>query len=403
LRSSPFVLSVACAAALWGCERAAPDTSARAALIASPVGDAPTTAGLTAPPADELLRALKLDPIESFPSCHDIFEHDGTPRTPFPVEDEARLGKMLFGCQVEAYHLAPDGSRLMAYALPQRRDGATSLDLRLVRWDKDGALVWSQVMDRSERSASYLATFRGASVADLPPYLSCATTLWDTAVQLLCVQRGDGAVRLNQTLPTWSGIVPVGLDKSLFIADHSGLRRLYPYTGEEQRFVRLLEPGGGKLAMYVHDGQTLYFAPGREAPWQITAYDMATGQQRWLRQLAAQPSSTWAHASAAHKLVLIMAGEQVLGLDAETGALRFKLQVGADAPPVAWGEDTLYVLARRPESSNIVWALDPRTGQARWAAPAPPGTLRLGWSSGRLLLGSVRSIQAVAEVTEAEP
>jgi outer membrane protein assembly factor BamB len=397
------LIALCAALALMGCERSPAPTPPPVSAAPRSVGEAKLVGDLRKPPPDALLRAFKLAATEVFPSCHDIFEHEGAPHEIFPVEEEARLGAMLFGCQVEGYKRAEDGSRLMAYALPQRVGEGTSLDMRLVRWDKDGKRLWSQSMDRSAHSATFQATFRGASVADLAPHLSCGATLWDTGVQALCVNREDGQVRWSGELHLWSGFAPVGVGKSLFVADHSGLRKLYPYTGEEQRFVRLAEPGGGKLALYIADAGALYFAPNREAPWRVVAYDMASGEPRWERLMAGGAHAGWGHASDVHKVVLVLSDAQIVALDAATGDALWSLDAGSDTPPIAWGDELVYVLARRPESSNLVWALEPRTGVVRWVAPAPAGTLRLGWAAGQLHLGSVRSIQTVLAVEEAAP
>jgi hypothetical protein len=400
--SSSHLIALCALSALCACERpAAP--SLKQADPARPVGLASSIGSLRETPPEAQLRAFKLAATEVLPSCHDIFEHDGAPHVRFPVEDEARLGAMLFGCQVEAQLRGADGSRLMAYALPQRVGEGTSLDMRLVRWSAAGERMWAQTMDRSAHSATFEATFRGASAADLAPHLSCGATLWDTGVQVLCVNREDGQVRWGGELHLWSGIVPVGVGKSLFVADHSGLRKLYPYTGEEQRFTRLAEPGGGKQSLYIHDAATLYFAPNREEPWRIVAYDMEAGEPRWERVMAAGAHAGWGHASDTHRVVLVLSGEQIVALDAATGDALWSLGAGSDTPPVAWGDELVYVLARRPESSNLVWALEPRTGAVRWVAPAPAGTLRLGWAAGQLHLGSVRAIQTVLGVEEAGP
>jgi hypothetical protein len=359
------------------------------------VGESPVVARLREAPEEATLRALRLGPVESFPSCHDIFEQDGEARAVFPVEDEARLAAMLFGCQAEAYVRAADGSRLLSYALPQRQERGTAINQRVARWDAQGKLLWADQLDRSGRAATFLASFRGASVADLPPYISCAATLWDTAVQALCVGREDGAVKWRGELPVWSGMAPLGLDKSLYIADHAGLRKLYPYTGEEQRFMKLADPGGGRLALYIQDGKDLYFMSNREAPWKIVAYDMSAGEERWSRLMSGQAQASWGMASAAHGRVLVLSEEHVVALDAATGQAVWRVHVGSDSPPVVWGDALVYVLARRPESSNLLWALDPKTGGARWVAPVPAGTLRLGWDGAQVLLGSVRSIQPV--------
>ena len=210
----------------------------------------------------------------------------------------------------------------------------------------------------------------------------------------MCAQAETGEPVWQGRLPYWSGVPPQGRNKSLYVADLSGLRRVYPWTGVEMRYVEFDGPGG-RASLYVTDGERLYFSAVREGPWRLTAWSFDRMEPDWSRDLPAQPDHAWHAAFPEHDLVLIKTGHRILGIDTEDGQPRWALDVGEDAPKVAASPESIFVLVRRPEVANLLHALDPRTGEHQWWAETPTGTLRVAWHEGALMLGSVRAIQRV--------
>lgn len=326
--------------------------------------------------------------------CHVLFEEDGAPRARYPFQgDRERQAEALFGCEVEAFEELEDGRRLIAYALPARGLDVGPRDLRLAVYDGDGELSWSLRLNRSGKGAGFLSSLRGSFVADLPPHLICGGTMWEGSVQAICARAESGEAVWEGRLPYWTGIRPTPRDGSLFVADVTGLRRVYPWEGTEMRY-RRLEGSGGRASFYATDGERLFFSSGRgDAPLTLIAYDLEQMKPLWSKKLPSKLTATWGRAFPEHELLVVHTDERVIGVDTTTGEARWVFGVGRDTPPVATSKDTLYLLVRRAKGPNLLHALDPRTGEHRWWGAPPTGTLRVAARDDVLLLGSVKAVQ----------
>lgn len=357
---------------------------------------------------------------ELLPPCHELFEPDGTPQ-PWPwVGDTAGEARALFGCRPEAYEKAADGRRLVAYGVAPER-GTRGQDQRLVAYDAAGKVRWHRRIDRSAQAANFEANYRGAFVARASERITCVGTLWEGGTQVGCFEDATGEPIFSDMLPFWSGVPLLGGQNSLYGADINGLTRRYPYTGVEMRhrpFEAFGESSGarsenstgeaagrvrgGRGALYaaapgMAEGEVgrLYFAPGGDHAPALTAYDFATMRPLWSLELPGRPLVTYRHVFPAHELLVIKIGSTVYGIDTARGTPRWALEVGVDHPPIAASPEHLYLLLRREERANMLFALDPTDGQVAWAARTPGGTLDVGWHEGTLLLRSVRAVREV--------
>ena len=323
--------------------------------------------------------------------CHAYLEGlEGKPVTRFPFTEARQRAEVLFGCEVEAHEVLSDGGRALTYALPVSGAGLLeSPSMRFAVYDADGALAWSHVAKREVRGVSFASSFREGFVADLTPHLVCGGTSWESGIQALCARREGGEEVWSARLPTWSGLRPSASGKSLLVTDLLGAKLLYPYTGAERRHVKF-GGSGGRSAVYAQNADAIVFGANRGVPYTLTSYGRGTLEPLWKVQIdgaletdyGVSTKDTWVFKSK----------ERLVGLSAEDGAARWTARVGEDRAPLAASPDAIYVLVRREKGANRIFELDPKTGEARGWTPAPDGTLRIGWSDGYLLAGSVRTV-----------
>ncbi len=339
---------------------------------------------------------LELTEPKVWGACHKLFENAArdVPHTQYPfAQDAAEEALALVGCEIEAYTRTRDGRRLLAYGLPRDDTTGGGKDLRVAVYGEDDTLQWHTRIDRSSRGgSSFAAAQRGSFIVDVPPYLVCAGTMWEGSVQTSCIKTETEEVVWDGSLSYWSGIAPQAFDKSLFAADMTGLRKVYPWSGVERRF-RRFEESGGRSSYYATDGTRLFYADNREAPFVMTAYSFEMMKPLWTRQLPGKLDPIWSAAYADHAIALLHHSEQIIAFDAATGAALWTLHVGEDTPPVTADERYVYFLVRRPKLPNLLAAIEPRTGELAWWALPPTGTLRMRSRLNSLIVGSVRAVQ----------
>lgn len=336
---------------------------------------------------------------EIFPRCHEIFEDTSqlpaTPRDwPWTVHT-TKESAALFGCSPEAYQQNPDGSRHIAYGIPNP-DTHDASNLRFVAYNPDGKVHWHYLMDRSEQALNFAANFRGSFIARPSEKLICVGTLWEGGTQTACID--DSAADKLQPEPVWTGNMnfwagtkPVGLDNSLFSADIKGLTRRYPFNGVEMRH-RDFEQPGGRGSLYTADEKSLYFAPGTPDSI-LSAYNLPDMSLRWQLQLPNKPQTSYHHILPAHDLLLIKIDDTLYGIDTQLGNVRFALTIGVDHPPIAANDTHIYLLLRRPDLANLIYQLDPKTGRVLQVATTPTGTLDMNIDKQTLMLRSVRAVR----------
>jgi hypothetical protein len=323
--------------------------------------------------------------------CHAYLEGlGGAPVSRFPLDDARERAEVLFGCEVEAHEVLSDGARALTYALPVSGAGLLeSPSMRLAVYGADGALEWSHVAKREVRGVSFASSFREGFVADLTPHLVCGGTSWESGVQALCARRDGGEEVWSARLPTWSGLRPSASGKSLMVTDLLGVKLLYPYTGAERRHVKF-GGSGGRSAVYAQSEAAILFGANRGTPYTLTSYGRQTLEPLWTVQIDDALETDYG-VSTAQTWVFKSRG-RLVGLSAQDGAARWAARIGEDRAPLAASPDAIYVLMRREKGPNRIFELDPETGAARGWTPAPDGTLRIGWSDGFLLAGSVRTV-----------
>src|SRR5699024_1393174 len=92
--------------------------------------------------------------------------------------------------------------------------------------------------------------------------------------------------------------------------------------------------------------------------------------------------------------LLLKIDHRIYGFDTATGEAKMAFEVGSSHPPIAFGEDEIYLLLRRKEDPPLLYALDPDNGSIRWTALAPSGSLDITFD-GQLLTRSVRAVRPV--------
>lgn len=343
-------------------------------------------------PSESAERRLDLSQPEKYPACRELFEPEGSPAESFlPEEEEPELA--VAGCDPEVDRRVDGGRRYVAYRLQREKPGGA--DLRLLAFDAEGRLDWDYRMDRSGWTENFAANFRSSFVAPLPPRLVCVGTLWEGGTQVACLRAESGEPEWEGELDFWSGIPLQGVETSLFGAEITGITRRYPYSGVEMRRVDF-EHVGGHSALYVTDGARLYFVPKEGKPNRLTAYSFETLEPIWRRELPAHPDPGFNESAfAEHELAVVKLGERLVGFDATTGDVRWALEVGDDRPPIAAGPERLYVLVSRSDAPSLLAAVDPESGALDWWGNVPTGTLTVQWTSGMVLIRSVRAIQHV--------
>ncbi len=343
-------------------------------------------------PDDEKRREIELAEPSKYPDCRELFEPEGEPLELF-LPDREDPPMAVAGCRPEAYERRED-RRFVAYSL--RGDDAESGDMRVLSYEDD-ALAWSARIDRSAHADSFTANYRTSFLAPLLPRLVCAGTLWEGSTQVVCWKAETGERVWGGELDFWSGIPLQGRETSLHGADISGLTRRYPYSGVEMRR-HDFEHRGGHGALYATDGTRLFFAPEVEGSARLTAYGFDAMRPEWRVELPGQPDVGYQRGMHPQLgLGLVKIDEALFAFDLSEGDLRWRAHVGANRPSTAASEQRLYLLVRRSEESNLLYALDPASSEVAWYAPVPTGTLEVDRVDGRLILRSVHAIQRLLD------
>lgn len=338
-----------------------------------------------------------IDGTRRAPDCWEWLERNGEPLDPFPYSEPLERATQLASCGIEARHVFDDGSHIVAWG-SEEKAGSRVRDLRVARWDKNGKLRWAADMDRSRQAANWTANYRSSFVTVLPNHV-CAGTLWEGDTQVICVDPATGQEAWSGSLPFWSGVAPQPADDGLMVADLSAITKRYPFNGSEMRHKKL-EGLGGRAGYYATDGKHLYFAPSRVDAPPLIAYDMAGFKELWRTPLPGAPSATLAHAWKQFGRALLKVDDNLVAVDTKTGKVVWAYEIGEDVPSVDADDDSIYVLSRRPDLPNRLTALNPSTGERRWATDTPAGTLRVLVMDGFLFIGSLRAVQHVTPPTE---
>ena len=328
-----------------------------------------------------------------FSACHEIFEDDGQV---LPLDEDLEFGMAVFGCDADEVIEFDDGRRAIAYEIPID-DEERATDLRFVLYDEDGEPGFDHRVDRSHASETFAATYRGSFLRAIDDRFLCAGTRWGQSLQVLCADVDTGRVIYDGQMAFWAGVLPIGHDGSLFSADEEGITRRYPYSGTEMRH-REFDERGGRMAFYAADDRQIFFAP-EEQPL-LTAWDIESLRPNWHAELPATPHTRFYRTSDTHRLLVFRIGELIVGVDSDDGALRMVFEVGDDPPQIAWSDDEMYVMVRRPGDDPLLFALDPDDGQLLWASIAPAGTLHIDYRDGRLLTRTVRTVRPVQPASE---
>jgi len=344
-------------------------------------------------------RELKLDEPWPAPSCHRIFERSSEPARTFPLEDDIELARAQFGCKLAGLERTEDRT-VVVYEAPERA-GQRIPDLMLASWGKapERELMWSKRIGRDGGEGALAGLTRDAYLVDLAPNLTCAGTRWDARVQIACYARDTGEDGWIGQLPIWSGLRPQGQSKSIVLADTSGIRHIYPWTGVERRFQRL-ERMGGRSSLYASAPNRLYYAANRDAPYNMDAYRLDTLEKLWTRAMPGPVRTDVMHDVPDAGVMILGYHERIFAMDTATGDVTWSVRTGEPAPPVAVDGDTVYVLVRRSKGANQLVALEGKTGKPKWAADTPGGTLRVGAFGDTLMVGSLYSVQRVLSVDE---
>jgi outer membrane protein assembly factor BamB len=381
--------------ALGACERpsnARPATSATATTEATP---APAEFG-TVEAVDPLkhpgpAREQNWTEPARVPDCHELFEPLGEPTSVFPLQKGEVRTTSLVGCGLEAHHVAEDGREWVAYARP-RKSATRTTDLRIVAFDADGKRRWHRLMDRSSQGNHFVANYRRSWFAEVPPYLVCAGTLWEGTTQGTCIRDESGEPVWDGFMRFWAGSTPIGRNKSLYVADISGLTRRYPFSGVEMRH-RRLDGSGGRGALYLNDQTHLFFSPARADSPRLVRYAFDGMDIDWSVPLPGQPSPTYGAVFREQKLAVLRMDNTIWGVDTETGRGLWALLVEEDRPSLVMHGDDLVMLRRKMDGAVTVFGLDPRDGSRRWHAAAPEGATELIAKDGLLFARSVRAVR----------
>ena len=355
--------------------------------------EVPEARDLTKPPEGMSKSELALSEPKLWDICRDLFEPGGEQRTTYPYhEDDTREAEAFFGCDLEGFLELEDGRRYVAYALDPERPSSDTRAIRVVAYDKNGKRTWTHDTKRDSRGTSFAASYRGTTLANVPPHLFCVSSMWESGIDIECLRAKTGELAWEGRLPYWSGIAPQGFAKSLFVADLSGLRQIYPWSGVERRFKKLDGPGG-RSSFYATDGERLYYSSNRTAPLELGAYDFATLDKIWSRELTEKLDPLWTEIFPEHELMVLRQDETLVGVSTKGGEALWAVKTGPSTPKIAANEDTILILVRREEKPNLLHAIDPKSGKSKWWSEPPTGTLRIEASRNQVVLGSVRAVQ----------
>ena len=340
----------------------------------------------------ELQHVLQVSPSKIWPACHIKLEENNSPKKTIDIiENPQTLSEFIWGCELEAYAKSEHGEHLFAYEL-KGEDRLRASDQRLTAYDAQGKLLWSHTIDRDSDPMNFKSSRRSSFILDFDPYLVCGGTRWDGSLEYACIKKENGEVAWQGKLASWSGTNPVEHQKSLTFGDISSLKKIYPWEGVERQSIAL-KGTGGYSSLYITDGNIYMFSANR-APWKmLTAYDLKDMTPIWSLDFDISFDPLWSHAYAKHNLTILRHKEHLLGIRTSDGTPLWNIEVGPDVPPITLSEDTLFLLARREDGPNLLHALDPQTGEQRWYASVPTGTLDIRHENKTLLLKSIRSVQ----------
>ncbi|MFW5966180.1 MAG: PLuB system PQQ-binding repeat protein [Persicimonas sp.] len=334
-------------------------------------------------------RDVDLSRAERFDECETIFEPEGTPEEHLPVA-RRELAITLVGCGAEAVR-RHDEDWLIAYP---SSTGDSEVDLRLVRYDKEGRLVWHHLLDRSDHAEDFRAQFDASYIAPLPPDMVCYGTRWIDETSTACLESKTGDPRWEGAIDAWLGIDFRGVDRNLVGATREGITRRYPFSGTEMRF-KFFDETGGRAGFYAADSSRLFYVPSDGDDFAMTAYDLESFDPVWRLDLPDRPAPNFEHAFDAFGRVLLIIDETLYAVDSESAEVAWAADIGADDAPLVAVGDRLYLMLRREEDPNVLVALDPEDGRPAWRTELPNGILEVHALDETLLVKSVRAVREV--------
>lgn len=363
----------------------------------------PDDTNLDAPSAQLERRALSLKEPRRFGDCHTFLERDGAPKTRLPQTGHS-LQIRLFSCDIPAVERT-DQRLYLAYAVPD--DTHEGTDLRLSVYDTEPGdrdappLLWSHRMDRRAHSDHFRADLRDSFIAPLPPNVVCTGTLWSDNTQVSCLSFDGSTVEWSGSLNFWSSIPLTPAAEGLVGADITGLTRRYPFSGVEMEGRQL--PGrGGHSALYSIFDDRLVYAPeppltDDDYPLTLSGWDLESFEPIWRRKLPARPDPA-VDSLTFDPYVFIKLQQQLVAVDINSGSPVWSVGVGSDRPKLARADETLYLLLRRRQASNLLYALKFNTGDVQWFARAPTGSLDVATFGDTVALKSIRAVEVIDSV-----
>ena len=340
---------------------------------------------------DDLEIELDVSDSELFSSCRAIFEDEDGDILAWPVAPE-ETAVTIFGCNPDGYLKFDDGRRAIAYEVPIE-DEERATNLRLVLYDADGAVEWSQLMDRSHHTRNFAANYRGSFLTALDDRLICVGTRWNTTTQALCARFETGNAVFDDEMNFFAGVMPFAYGDALISADIDGITQRYPFTGVEMRH-RSFPERGGRAGFYATDEERIFFVPSRGDAI-LSGWDLESLREIWRADLSDLPHGGYARTSPKDKLLLFVVDGTLFGLDTDTGEKRMAFAVDDDRPSIAFGDDEFYVLHRRLDDPPLLFAIDPDNGDLRWVARAPAGSLDIEYDDGAIMTRTVRTVRKV--------
>lgn len=336
-------------------------------------------------------RALEWSSSNRYPPCRTFFESDGEVVDTFPDLDPS-VAEVRAGCNPEAW-VETESRRYVAYRVPV--EGSERRDLRFVAWE-DGKLAWSETIVRDQYGADFTANFLGSFIVPLPPHVACAGTRWQGGTRLACLRRDSGKVVYSGRLSFWSGIPLQGNDASLVGADISGLTRRYPYSGVEMER-RDFEETGGRLSLYVADGERLLFASDEKPP-RLSGYGFDGFELLWRLELPGLPETDLEGAGLPGLSIAVVEVEGVLyAVEPESGEVVWGLGLGGGSVRVDEDGDMLYLMRHRAEEPNELFGVEPTSGEVVWRGEVPLGTLDVEVVEGVVFAESVRAVRRLVD------
>lgn len=322
--------------------------------------------------------------------CHRTFEPHTRPLAQWPLDSPKKEAVTLFGCDREAFIKTSKGERVIAYTLPSVE--GTSPDMRTLMYSPSGKLLWSHRTER--KGENFTLNFRESYILDMEPHLMCSGTLWESSVQLHCMNRETGEDAWLGRLPFWSGIVPQRAEMSVIIADISALRRHYPYNGLEQRYKKL-PASGGRMALYATDGKQLFFGANRSPDLTLQAYDLTSFDPLWSVKLEDEVDSVYTRVLPQEELLVLQKEDTLDFFNTKTGKRLYRLKSNEDASPLTTWKGQVLMLQRRGTAPNRLIALNAKTGALMWWALTQTGTLKVAATPSHIMLSGVTSAYTI--------